>query len=127
MPTEMANKLLFYEDYGAEEYYVYDPEDNELLGYLRQGSVLLRQRRMNGFVSPRLGIRFDLSGPELVIHYPDGRPFLSFEEMAAERTRIEQRADRLTELGRKLLQQQATPEEVQELQRLLGLPSLPAS
>ena len=43
------------------------------------------QRPMDGFVSPRLGIRFDLSGPELVVRYPDGQPFLTFEELATER------------------------------------------
>ena len=32
---EMARKLLFYEKYGAREYYVYDPDRNLLLGYLR--------------------------------------------------------------------------------------------
>src|SRR5262245_57521763 len=74
---EMADKLLFYEDYGAEEYYVYDPDNNHLLGYVRRGQSLVRVRPMDGFVSPRLGIRFDLSGRELVVRYPDGRPFLT--------------------------------------------------
>lgn len=88
---------------------------------------------MNDFVSPRLGIRFDLSGPELVVRYPDGRPFLTFEQLADERNKAEQRAayladernkaeqraTRLAELSRKLLRQQATPEEVQELERLI--------
>ena len=71
-PTEMADKLLFYEDYGVEEYYVYDPDRNSLIGYLRRGDILKRFRQMNGFVSPRLGIRFDLSGPELVVRIPMG-------------------------------------------------------
>src|SRR4051812_37209298 len=41
-PTEMDNKLLWYEDYGVEEYYSYDPLANHLIVYLRKGSVLLR-------------------------------------------------------------------------------------
>src|SRR5579872_4181695 len=113
---EMADKLAFYEEHGAEEYYIYDPDSNRLLGYIRRGEILKRFHEMNGFASPRLGIRFDLSGPELVVRYPDGRPFLTFEELAAARDKAEQRAARLAELSRKLLQQQATPEEVQELQ-----------
>src|SRR5206468_459291 len=78
---EMMDKFAFYEDYGAEEYYLYDPESNRLAGYVRRGDVLARVRPINGFVSPRLGIRFDLAGPELVVRYPDGRPFLTFEEL----------------------------------------------
>jgi hypothetical protein len=156
----MLKKLAFYEEYGVEEYYVYDPESNSLFGYTRRADMLITVRRMNGFVSPRLGIRFDLSGPELVVRYPDGRPFLTMEELDRERQKAEQRADkekqradqaeqradqaeqradqarqraehaeqraaRLAELNRKILQQQATPEELEEMQRLLQPP--PAS
>src|SRR6185369_5879289 len=127
--SELLTKYAFYEDYGVEEYYLYDPESNQLFGYLRRGEVLTRVRKINGFVSPRLGIRFDLSGPELVVRYPDGRPFLTMEELDRERQKAEQRADhaeqradhaeqraaRLAELSLKALQQQATPEELQEL------------
>ncbi|MBI1918440.1 MAG: Uma2 family endonuclease [Planctomycetes bacterium] len=152
---EMMKKLAFYEEYGVEEYYVYDPDSNSLDGYTRRGDMLIRVRKMNGFVSPRLGIRFDLSGPELVVRYPDGRPFLTMEELDLERRKAEQRAEqakqeadqakqeanqakqraehaeqraaRLAELSRKILQQQATPEDVAELERLLQPPSPPAS
>src|SRR5207248_1139774 len=93
-PLEMADRLAFYDDYGAEEYYVYNPDSNRLHGYVRHGESLKRQRPMNGFVSPRLGICFDQSGPELVVRYPDGRPFLTFEELAAARDKAEQRAAR---------------------------------
>jgi Uma2 family endonuclease len=124
--AEMADKLAFYDDYGVEEYYLYDPESNRLHGYVRRGEVLIRVRKMNGFVSPRLGIRFDLSGPELVVRYPDGRPFLTFEELDAQRVQAEQRAQqaeqraaRIAELSRKVLRQEATPEDILELQRLL--------
>lgn len=124
---EMLDKHAFYEDFGVEEYYVYDPESNRLYAYLRRGEVLVRVRQLDGFVSPRLGIRFDLSGPELVVRYPDGRPFPTFEELEAERQQTEQRAEqaeqratRMAELSLKILKQEATPEEVQELQRLLG-------
>ncbi len=137
--SEMADKFAFYEDYGAEEYYLYDPDSNRLSGYVRRGDILGRIRKMNGFTSPRLGIRFDLSGTELVVRYPDGRPFLTFEELAAARQGAEQRVNeaerraaaaeqrsaRLAELARKALQQQATPEEMNELQQLLQSPPPP--
>lgn len=38
---EMRDKLDWYENYGVEEYYVYDPEMATLQGWRRQNSVLL--------------------------------------------------------------------------------------
>src|SRR5262249_39011300 len=90
--SEMMDKLAFYEEYGVEEYYIYDPDSNSLFGYTRRGDVLLRVRKLDGFVSPRLGIRFDLSGPELVVRYPDGRPFRTFEELDVERAQAMRQA-----------------------------------
>jgi hypothetical protein len=145
--TALANKFAFYEDHGVEEYYIYDPEENRLHIFVRRGAVLLRVRQVEGHVSPRLGIRFDLSGPKLVVYGPDGSPFLTFEEVQAERERerqgrlaaeqrahqaeqraehLQQRAERQAELTRRVLRQQATPEEQQELQRLLEQPPPPA-
>jgi Uma2 family endonuclease len=132
--AEWLNELAFYDDYSVEEYYLYDPETNRLHGYVRRGEALIRVRKMADYVSPRLGIQFDLSGPELVVRYPDGRPFLTFEELEAEREQAQQRAEqaeqqlaRVKELTRKALQQQANSEEMLELQRLLGMapPSAP--
>jgi hypothetical protein len=127
--TEMANKFAFYEDHGVEEYYIYDPQSNLLQVFVRRGEVLVRVRRVADFVSPRLGIRFELSGPEMVVYYPNGRRFLTFEELEAERINAEQRADkaeqraeRMAELMRKVLQGQATAEERQELESLLEQP-----
>jgi hypothetical protein len=124
---EMADKFAFYEDHGVEEYYIYDPDNNRLQVFLRRGAVLARVRKTNGYASPRLGIRFDLSGPEMVVYYPDGRCFLTFEEIVAERVRadqrvedIQRRADRQAELMRRVLGQQARADELQELQQLLG-------
>jgi Uma2 family endonuclease len=123
--TEMAHKLDFYERYGVEEYYVYDPDSNWLTVYVRRGDELRRVRAENGFASPRLGIRFDLSGPELVIYRPDGQRFLTFEELETAREQAEERAgqaeeraSRLAALSRKARQGQATAEELQELERL---------
>jgi Uma2 family endonuclease len=166
-PPEMADKQAFYEEHGVEEYYVYDPDSNHLQVYLRRGDVLRRVRPAHGFVSPRLKIRFDLSGPEMVVCHPDGRRFLTFAQLetaraeaqrqaaeaqrqAAEAQRLaaeaqrqateaqrqtaeaqreateagqrasqaEQRAARMVELSRKARRGQASPEELQELERL---------
>src|SRR5262249_51574210 len=50
---EMDNKQLFYEEYGVEEYYVYDPDENKLRIFLRKGEILVRERSVQSFVSPR--------------------------------------------------------------------------
>jgi Uma2 family endonuclease len=89
---EMITKLEFYEHYGVEEYYIYDPDNVELVGMLRTGDKLRLHSPMDGWVSPRLDIRFDLSGAELRIFAPDGQPFVSFSALKDQREQAEQRA-----------------------------------
>jgi Uma2 family endonuclease len=115
---EMIDKHTFYEDHGVEEYYIYDPDNVHLAVYLRRGALLRRERQVDGFVSPRLKIRFDLRGPEMVVHGPDGKPFLTFEEVQAARVKAEgqleamqRRMARLAELSRNVRLGQATAEE----------------
>ena len=115
---EMIDKQEWYEIHGVDEYYLYDPDTNRLRVFQRQGDMLRRIRKVDGFVSPRMGIRFDLSGPEMVVRGPDGERFLSFEEIKAQQVQERQRAARMAELSRKARRQQASPEELQELERL---------
>ncbi len=89
---EMFEKLTFYDDHGVEEYYIYDPDTNELTGLQRQGMRLQPIDTMDGWISPRLGIRFDLSGDELQIFAPNGTRFLSHQELQQRATDAEQRA-----------------------------------
>ena len=86
----MGRKHAFYDRHSVEEYYLYDPEGAELFGWLRRRGRLRPLANVDGWTSPRLGIRFDLSGPELVVTKPDGEPFLSFLELA-EREKEERR------------------------------------
>ncbi len=65
---EMNKKLLFYNRHGVEEYYIYDPDKNDLSGLLRSEGNLEVIDSMNNWVSPRLGIRFDMSGEELQLY-----------------------------------------------------------
>ena len=88
----MDRKLEFYQQYGVEEYYIYDPDNVDLSGYRRIDGTLQPLAPMDGWVSPRLGIRFDLSGPELVIWRPDGQRFLTFVEQAAAQEQAQQHA-----------------------------------
>ncbi|MGO9464912.1 MAG: Uma2 family endonuclease [Isosphaeraceae bacterium] len=91
---EMERKRLFYDQYGVQEYYIYDPEYAELFGHQRVGGQLVAIRDMNGWISPLLGVRFDMSGSELRLIGPDGQPFVSFQEIARERDRFAQERDR---------------------------------
>jgi Uma2 family endonuclease len=102
-PAQMAQKLEFYETYGVLEYYIYDPDTIDLTGWQRVGGKLQEISGMNGWTSPLLGVRFDLSSEELKLIGPDGRPFATYVE-AVERAELEhQRAERyaakLRELG----------------------------
>lgn len=105
---EMMRKRLFYKTHGAEEYYVIDPDDNLMEGWIRESNEFREVPQINGFISPRLGIKFDASGTELVISRPDGRRFLTFQEtmnmfelLKADRTAVkqaQQEAERLRAL-----------------------------
>ena len=117
-PLEMDDKSDFYEEHGVQEYYLYDPDTNRLKAKVRRGEVFRAVRPVSGFVSPRLGIRFDLSGPELVVYTPMAGRFLTFEELEDARTTAEQRAVRLAQLSRKVRRGQASTDELQELERL---------
>jgi Uma2 family endonuclease len=93
---EMINKFRFYERYGVEEYYVYDPDDPELGAWHRAGKTLEQISDLPSWRSPRLGVRFDLSQGELRIFGPDGRPFMTYVELAAQREE-EHRARQIAE------------------------------
>ncbi len=89
---EMAKKLKFYEHYGVEEYYLYDPDDRDLTGWLRSESGLQVIEEMVGWVSQRLGIRFELSEGELVIYRPDGERFATYVELVQQNKLAKQQA-----------------------------------
>jgi Uma2 family endonuclease len=90
---EMDNKFGFYESYGVEEYYLYDPDSGRLQGWRRQGRKLEEVEEMRGWVSPRMGARFELEGLGLVLYYPDGSRFLTFLELNQRRQEAEARAE----------------------------------
>lgn len=115
--VEMDKKLLFYERYGVEEYYIYNPDKDELQAWIRHEEGLESLESLNDYISPRLGIRFDCSGEELKIYRPDGEKFFSYieihqmleeerqqlaqvqAELEAEKMRSQRLAERLREMG----------------------------
>ncbi len=91
--ADRLEKLRFYDRYGVEEFYVYDPQTARLEGWLRRGERLERIPQMDGWVSPRLKIRFDLSAGELRVFLPDGQRLISYIELAELRDQERRRAD----------------------------------
>ncbi|MCB9296221.1 MAG: Uma2 family endonuclease [Lewinellaceae bacterium] len=80
---EMAKKFEFYRRYGVEEYYIYDPHQNKLEGYLREGEELAAVPEIRQWISPLLGIRFEWTVEALTLYRPDGERFLSYLELLA--------------------------------------------
>ncbi len=81
--AELLRKFQFYEKYEVEEYYIYNPDNGDLLGWRRGDGGLEEINEMNGHVSRRLEIRFEPgAGPnDLRIIGPDGQPFRTHQEL----------------------------------------------
>jgi Uma2 family endonuclease len=122
---EMNRKLEFYETYGVEEYYLYDPDSFRLEGWYRENGHLNRIWEINGWVSPRLQIRFDISAGELLIYRPDGRKCLSsveLEERAAAAELLLEREQQRAELERQRAElEYQRAERMAEYLRSLGI------
>lgn len=102
---EMAAKLQFYQWYGVEEYYLYDPEKVDFAGWQIMDGKLTIIEEIQGWVSPRLGVRFEMA-EELQIFTPTGERFLTFVELGQklqqEKRRAEQAEARLKALEERL-------------------------
>ncbi|USR91569.1 Uma2 family endonuclease [Phormidium yuhuli AB48] len=107
---EMAQKQRFYDKFGVEEYYIYDPDHNDLGGLQRGEQSLEVIEQISDWVSPRLGIRFDWTEEGLTLYRPDGSRFQTLQEIKAERdvaqaerdaaqAKADRLAQRLRELG----------------------------
>jgi Uma2 family endonuclease len=121
--TKMNQKLSFYYRHGVEEYYVYDPQRNELEGWQIIERRLEVIEPMEGWISPRLGVRFELGSDGLEIYRPDGEKFLSYAELEEQRAfdrqrlqqetqRAEQEAQRAERLAAKLRELNIDPDSI---------------
>jgi Uma2 family endonuclease len=130
--TEMNKKQVFYNRYGVEEYYVYDPDKNDLSGWLRGAEGLDVIESIAGWVSPRLGIRFEPSEETLQLFRPDGTPFVSYIEISQqlatalevveqERQRAEQERQRAEQERQRAESEQQRAERLAERLRALGI------
>lgn len=78
---KMNKKFSFYNRYGVEEYHLYDPAQNELTGCPIIEGMLEVIEPMEGWILPKLGVRFELESEGLEIYLPDGQKFLSYSEL----------------------------------------------
>lgn len=92
---EMNRKFRFYEQYGVEEYYIYDPDREDFNAWIRVDDRLESIDFRGSFTSPLLEIRFELEENygSLVIYRPDGEPFMDFVDNARLRQDAIARAD----------------------------------
>ncbi len=110
-------KLDFYQRHGVEEYYVHDPDRGTLKGWLRQGGKLQPIESMTGWVSPRLGIRFELVDGDLQLYHPEGYRFAIGRELVEQVKQAEAQLEQERQQRRKLTEQlsQLNPEQLQAL------------
>lgn len=113
---EMEQKLLFFERHGIEEYYLFDTERRTLSGLLRGDFGLEHIVDMSSWVSPLLNIRFDMSGDDLILHFPDGSPFLTYEAVLEKAEAAEQKVEaaeqKAAKLAAKLKELGIDPEQI---------------
>lgn len=114
--TKMNRKQVFYNRYGVEEYYLYDPDKNDLSGWLRGEEGLDVIENMADWISPRLGIRFDLSQEVLQLFRPDGVRFTSYSEISQQLSETSQQLETVLQNLEVVLQDKE--QERQRAQRL---------
>jgi len=104
--ADMESTLAFYDEHQVEEYYVYDFRRGRLLGRRRvAGGALAPIPQMQGWVSPRLGVRFELFHGILRMYFPDGRPFVSRRQIVKERDEALVRLEQANSLIERLAEQ----------------------
>jgi hypothetical protein len=108
---EMTRKFTFYQHYGVEEYYVYNPRETEINGWQGGKGILEEIPDLQSWVSPRLGTRFEIAENKLQLYRPDGRPFVSFLELDSQRQVAEERARTAEERARTAEEKARTAEE----------------
>ncbi|AOY79252.1 MAG: Uma2 family endonuclease [Moorea sp. SIO1G6] len=109
------DKLKFYQTHGVEEYYLFDPNRTKLKGWLRSSETLEPIPQMLGWVSPRLGITFDLVESELLLYYPNGEPFATYLEIIELKDIAQQQRD-IAQQQRDIAQQQVEQERLEKEQ-----------
>jgi len=113
---EMHRKFQFYDRYGVEEYYVYDPDRHDFIGFVQEQGTLQPIEAVGTWTSPRLSVRFDWTQATLNVFYPNGEPFLTTVELKAQVQQAQRQAEQ--EKQRADAAQQAIDTEQQRVARL---------
>lgn len=103
--TKMDKKLVFYNRYGVEEYYLYDPQNKELSGWRRIDGILDVIDPMPGWISPRLKVRFELGDEGLELYAPNGEKFVDYVDLYQQKE-LERQQKELAEQQLQLERQQ---------------------
>src|SRR5262249_7590448 len=116
--SAMQKKFQFYEKYGVEEYYIVYPEfPMHVDAWHREVGRLVEIDKVEDWISPRLGIRFEVRPDRLAVARADGTRFLSFLELAARATEANQRA---TEANQRATEERQRAERLAARLRELG-------
>lgn len=91
-----------------------EPKREELGGWLRSAEELREIDSIAGWVSSRLGVRFELSSEGLELYRPDEQKFATYVELDRQRelamARAEQEAQRAERLATKLRELEIDPD-----------------
>jgi Uma2 family endonuclease len=115
--AEMKRKFNFYQKYGVEEYYIYDPIKNNLQGWLRSNHKLKPIANINNWTSPRLNIKFVLTSTTLEIYHPNGRKFSTPLEIEQRCQQAEQKAQQAEQKAQQAEQKAQQAEQQAQLER----------
>lgn len=123
--TGMDKKLVFYDRYGVEEYYLYDPDKGDLSGWLRREGRLDVIEQMLNWVSPKLEIKFNMLDTQLQLYRPDGEKFATYVELATfreqEKLAKEQVQQELEQSQQQLEQEKLRSQQLAAKLRKLGI------
>ncbi|MFO7031729.1 hypothetical protein B9T07_17545, partial [Limnospira fusiformis CCALA 023] len=70
--------------------------------WIRTENQLTLIETINGWISPRLGVRFEISESGLELYRPDGRKFSTYIELESDRQQAEERAQQEAERANRL-------------------------
>jgi Uma2 family endonuclease len=95
---EMLNKQLFYREHGVLEMFFYDPEFYDFWGMVRPDldHDFAPITALNfPWISPTLGVRFEMFDDGLAVFHPNGEPFKDPDAIFDERDRAQQERDQI--------------------------------
>lgn len=104
---EMKDKFALYEKYGVQEYYLYNPENNQFYAWWRDVITdrLQIELLIPDLVSPLLGIRFEIQSDKLHIYRPAGTEFLTRAQQDEINEALQAELDELRFAKKQALQQ----------------------